>query len=136
MRRSCFVCPFKRIEREADITLADCWGASRLVPQIDDNKGLSSVIVHSKKGLSLWSKVATMVDSVELPLEEIIKGNTNMIENRTCDYKKRSIFYKLLHSKHPRKAFQFAERQGVAKKQNILRRIINKLKTIFKKLFR
>lgn len=136
MRRSCFVCPFKRIEREADITLADCWGASRLVPQIDDNKGLSSVIVHSDKGLSLWSKVASMVDCVELPLEEIISGNTNMIENRTCDYKNRRVFYKLLLSKHPQKAFQFAERQGVAKKPNILRRIINKLKSILKKLFR
>ena len=136
IRRSCFVCPFKRIEREADITLADCWGASRLVPQIDDNKGLSSVIVHSDKGLSLWSKVASMVDCVELPLEEIISGNTNMIENRTCDYKNRRVFYKLLLSKHPQKAFQFAERQGVAKKPNILRRIINKLKSILKKLFR
>lgn len=132
MRRSCFVCPFKRIEREADITLADCWGASRLVPQIDDNKGLSSVIVHSEKGLSLWSKVASLVDSIELPLEEIIKGNTNMIENRTCDNKKRSIFYKLLLSKQPQKAFLFAERQGVTKKPNILRRIINKLKTYSK----
>lgn len=136
MRRSCFVCPFKRIEREADITLADCWGASRLVPQIDDNKGLSSVIVHSDKGLSLWSEVASMVDCVELPLEEIISGNTNMIENRTCDYKNRRVFYKLLLSKHPQKAFQFAERQGVAKKPNISRRIINKLKSILKKLFR
>ena len=132
MRRSCFVCPFKRIEREADITLADCWGASRLVPQIDDNKGLSSVIVHSEKGLSLWSKVASLLDSIELPLEEIIKGNTNMIENRTCDYEKRSIFYKLLLSKQPQKAFLFAERQGVTKKPNILRRLINKLKTYSK----
>ena len=77
-----------------------------------------------------------MVDSVELPLEEIIRGNTNMIENRTCDYKKRSIFYKLLLSKYPKIAFQFAERQGVAKKPNISRRIINKLKSILKKLFR
>ena len=61
-----------------------------------------------------------------------IKGNTNMIENRTCDYKKRSIFYKLLLSKQPQKAFIFAERQGVTKKPNILRRIINKLKTYSK----
>lgn len=136
MRRSCFVCPFKRKEREADITLADCWGASRLVPKIDDNKGLSSVIIHSEKGLSLWSEVASMVDSIELPLAEIIKGNTNMIENRACDYEKRSIFYKLLLSNHPRKAFQFAEQQGVAKKTNILRRILNRMKTIFKKIFR
>lgn len=104
LRRSCFVCPFKRIEREADITLADCWGASRLVPQIDDNKGLSSVIVHSDKGLSLWSKVVSMVDSVELPLEEIVKGNTNLIENRTCDYKKEvssiSCFILSIRKKH------------------------------------
>lgn len=77
-----------------------------------------------------------MVDCVELPLEEFISGNTSMIENRTCDYKNRRVFYKLLLSKHPQKAFQFAERQGVAKKPNISRRIINKLKSILKKLFR
>lgn len=135
MRRSCFVCPFKKIERAADFTLADCWGASKLVPEIDDNKGLSSVIVHTSKGLSLWEKVSKMIDSIELPLDEIVKGNTNMQENRSCDDENRARFYHFLLSKVPKKAFLFAEKQGIEKSPSILQRLRNKVKYTLKKIF-
>lgn len=136
MRRSCFVCPFKRIERAADFTLADCWGASKLIPEIDDNKGLSSVIVHTSKGLALWKKVSKMMDSIELPLDEIVKGNTNMVENRSCNYEYRAKFYHLLFSKTPKKAFQFAEKQGQEKRPSIFQKLKNKVKRTLKKIIK
>lgn len=141
MRRSCFCCPFKNINRAADITLADCWGASRLVPSINDNKGLSSVVVHSKKGLSLWQQAASYMDSIELALDDIVRGNTNMIENRSCDWNKRKIFYRLLHSSHPQKAFRFAEKQGIERTgilmpyvRKIIKKFLKLLKDEFKKM--
>lgn len=103
MRPSCFQCPFKKEERFSDFTLADCWGASKLVPEINDNKGLSSVIVHSTKGQELWEKLSDIIDYREISIEDIAAGNSNLIQNKpqTGD---RQLFYNLLES-NPQKAF-------------------------------
>ena len=127
MRKSCFVCPYKKIERLADITLGDCWGANALVPEIDDNKGLSSVIIHTEKGKKIWDSISLKIDKVELPIEEIIKGNLNMIENRNCDETKRKNFYELLNNGQSEKAFHFAEIDGVYP-PSMIQRAYNKIK--------
>ena len=104
MRRSCFNCPFKRAERVSDFTLADCWGASRLVPQMHDNKGLSSVIVHSQKGHRLWCELQRKVDMKEIPIEAIAEGNSNLTTHKVPD-KGREQFYRTLE-KNPKEAFE------------------------------
>lgn len=104
MRPSCFQCPFKKEKRYSDFTLADCWGANKLVPSIDDNKGLSSVIVHSTKGQRLWQLISDKVEAVEISIDDIAAGNQNLIRNKqqTGD---RKLFYEMLSS-NPRKAFE------------------------------
>lgn len=104
MRVSCFQCPFKKAERLSDFTLADCWGVSRSVPEIDDNKGLSSVIVHSEKGLELWNAISCKIDQMETEISEIAKGNSNLVSNKQ-PAGNRDYFYQLL-SKNPQKAFK------------------------------
>ena len=103
IRPSCFSCPFKKITRLSDFTLADCWGANSIVPQLDDNKGLSSVIVHSEKGYKLWNELSNSIDFVEIPIEEISKGNSNLVSNKNPSGK-RNLFYTKLN-KNPREAF-------------------------------
>lgn len=104
MRPSCFNCPFKHAERFSDFTLADAWGVSKTVPEINDNKGLSSVIVHSSKGLMLWNTISERIDCVEVSIDEIAKGNNNLISNKpqTGD---RRLFYNTLED-NPIKAFE------------------------------
>lgn len=100
LRRSCFNCKFKNQYRAADITLADCWGASKLVPMINDNKGLSSVIIHTDKGLKIWDKASNLMDTQEITIKDICEGNPNMI--RVVDHphflKRRFLFYLLNHN--------------------------------------
>ena len=128
MRLSCFNCPFKNAERLSDFTLADCWGAYKQVPEINDNKGLSSVIVHSKKGLDLWEKLKDRIESRELSIDEIAAGNSNLITNKP-QTGNRKLFYELLATK-PRKAFV---KLCSIKDPTIIQRIITKLRNIFKK---
>lgn len=132
MRRSCFICPFKKMERAADITLADCWGASRLVPEIDDNKGLSTVIVHSEKGFQLWNSLSPRIDERELPLSDLVSGNTNMVENKVCDMKGRMRFYSLLNKGKYNKAFHFAENNGKSQYLILHERVKSKLRRVLK----
>ena len=128
MRLSCFNCPFKNKERISDFTLADCWGAYKFVPEINDNKGLSSVIVHSKKGLDLWEKLKDKIESRVLSIDDIAAGNSNLIRNKPQAGNRR-LFYALLASK-PRKAFV---KLCSVKEPNVVQRIMNKLRILFKK---
>lgn len=128
MRMSCFNCPFKNAERLSDFTLADCWGAYKLVPEINDNKGLSSVIVHSKKGLDVWDKLKYGIESRDLSIDDIAAGNSNLIRNKPQTGNRR-LFYELLASK-PRKAFI---KLCSVKDPSIFRRIVAKLRMLLRK---
>ena len=132
MRKSCFQCPFKNAERISDFTLADCWGASKLVPNVNDNKGLSSVVVHSHKGLELWYSVRAKLEFKEIPLEEISKGNPNLIQNKKPSGD-RSLFYKKL-KENPERAFT---KLCKVNSPSLISRIIKKMKInkIFSKTF-
>lgn len=127
MRPSCFNCPFKHAERLSDFTLADAWGVSKIVPEINDNKGLSSVIVHSRKGLELWDSIRERMDCVEVSIEDIAKGNSNLIFNKlqTGD---RHLFYKTL-DENPMKAFG---KLCAIEKTSYIKKVCKKLRFILK----
>ena len=125
MRPSCFTCPFKKITRISDFTLADCWGAYKLVPEINDNKGLSSVIVHSRKGLELWEAIKTNIDSIDISIGDIAAGNRYLISNKQPTGN-RKRFYTYLKT-NPRKAFQVLCNDS---KTNFFMTIINVVKKI------
>lgn len=51
-RKSCYNCVFKGMERVADLTIGDFWGAEKYVKKIN-KPGMSVISVHSKKGQEL-----------------------------------------------------------------------------------
>ena len=55
-RPSCFICPFKGIDHVSDFTISDCWGLGESL-SINDDKGLSALLIHSQKGVDLFEKV-------------------------------------------------------------------------------
>lgn len=65
-RESCHSCHFKGIERCSDLTIADGWGIDKLHPEFDDNRGCSTVILQSEKGIKSW--------------EEIVKPNVRYVD--------------------------------------------------------
>lgn len=70
LRKSCFVCPFKCPHgTKADITIGDLWGISQIAPEIDDDKGISLVIVHTKRGIELLKSVPLITLNYENVLE-------------------------------------------------------------------
>lgn len=96
MRPSCFQCPFKNAKRISDFTLADAWGVYHSTPDINDNKGLSSVVVHSKKGLELWNILKHKIDSVQVSIDDIAAGNSNLITNKP-QTGNRQLFFETLN---------------------------------------
>ena len=50
LRLSCYNCPAKGGKSGSDLAIADFWGINDALPDFDDNKGVSLILVYSGKG--------------------------------------------------------------------------------------
>ncbi len=75
LRPSCYNCAFKSVHRRADITLADFWGINHVFPDMNDNKGISLVLVHSLKGKKVWNEISEQMCIRETDPQVVNKCN-------------------------------------------------------------
>lgn len=73
LRPSCYSCVTKDGKSKSDITLGDFWGIDRVMPDFDDDKGCSVVVVHSKKGMTLLNQIN--IETRETSLDNVLKYN-------------------------------------------------------------
>lgn len=57
LRPSCYHCKYTNLKRPSDITIADFWGIEKCMPDFDDNKGVSLVLINSSKGQRLFEDI-------------------------------------------------------------------------------
>lgn len=57
LRPSCYFCPYASLKRCGDITIGDFWGIEKVDAVYSDNAGVFLVIINTKKGERLFSKV-------------------------------------------------------------------------------
>lgn len=81
LRDSCYNCSFKSKNRQTDITLADFWGVENIVPQFNDDKGTSLVIVNTKKGQKLFDDIKDHMIYQESDFEESLRPNPSMYKS-------------------------------------------------------
>ena len=55
LRPSCYACPTKSGKSGSDITIADFWGIEEVLPEFDDDKGISLILSYTEKGI-YWLK--------------------------------------------------------------------------------
>lgn len=81
IKSGCFNCKVKNFSSQSDFTVGDYWGAEVVEKDIDDNKGLSAVIIHTEKAENLLSDLTSEdLFTKETNLEDIIKYNKNIVE--------------------------------------------------------
>lgn len=76
----CYKCPFANIERISDITIGDFWGIEKVMPKFPSEKGVSEIIVNSKKGMKLVNDILK-IDGViydECLTDDYIKYQHNL----------------------------------------------------------
>lgn len=81
LRKSCYNCNFKTVNRNSDITMGDLWGIKNILPDITDDKGVSVVFIQSEKGKRLFEKVKDSLWEQEISCEQAIAKNTAMIKS-------------------------------------------------------
>ena len=79
-RNVCYDCPFKKRYRVSDITIWDCFQPKYFDKSFDDDKGTTSVIIHSKKGQDMWMNVLKdgLLKFCEVDPDELVLGNREM----------------------------------------------------------
>lgn len=74
LRPSCYECTAKYMKM-SDITLADFWGIERVAPDMNDGRGISLVLVRSKKGERMLKAESSRLICREVSYEEAVRGN-------------------------------------------------------------
>ena len=98
LRPSCYECHFKDVNRISDITIADFWGIQNELPDMDDDKGTSFVVVHSEKGKELFNSLKGNLKYVQVDINTGIKYNPSMIRSVAYNEKRKLFFNDLSNS--------------------------------------
>ena len=79
-RESCLYCKYAKEERVSDITLGDFWKVStnNKITEKDREKGISLVLINTKKGEDFFEKCKNDVFYQERKIEEAVKGNPHL----------------------------------------------------------
>ena len=69
LRPSCYSCVFKEIPRISDVTIGDSWGVENYMPDMDDDKGTSVILVHSSNGEKIFQEIRKKLIVSEVGLD-------------------------------------------------------------------
>lgn len=78
LRPSCTVCRYTSMHREGDLTIGDFWGIENVLPEIDDGKGVSALLVNSAKGQRLVGQLTDVLELKPCTPEQIAGRQPNL----------------------------------------------------------
>jgi coenzyme F420-reducing hydrogenase beta subunit len=97
LRPSCYDCQFKTLNRQSDITLGDFWHIDKILPHMNDDKGLSLVFVNSDGGKDMFKGILKQMISEEVDIRQMPPMNKSITQsakenpNRTAFFKEIQI---------------------------------------------
>lgn len=104
---SCLNCQFKLKKSGADLIIGDFWGGAQVIPEWDDRKGMSAVVILNSGAAVLLERCNLDLKPVEYT--SILKNNPYLEASITPDKEKRLRFQTVYSEKGIRKALHYAE---------------------------
>ena len=95
LRPSCYGCKCKNGASHSDLTIADYWGISRIMPDFDDDKGVGLVLLNTDKGCGIFYSLGMEVRTSNLV--DANHGNGGFKEHVTIPPKREFFFDDLSH---------------------------------------
>lgn len=92
LRPSCYNCKFRTLNRQSDITLADFWGVQYILPEMDDDKGTSLIILNSKLGKQIFEKISDKMVYKEVNIKDAVKYNPAAIKSPILNCNREKFF--------------------------------------------
>lgn len=128
LRKSCYRCKFKGVERRCDITLGDFWGIEQIQPNAKNELGTSLVLVHSEKGSRLMSAVMQGLKMSEIDIREILDKHNIMLTESCTEHPYRRQFFNDKENDYQK----LADKYCVPKRKKLFERVISKIRRILK----
>ncbi len=91
LRPSCFVCPSRSGRSASDLTLGDFWNINEVCPNLNDDKGISLVLVNTEKGDRILKMLNVKTQAVTY--KQALAGNT-VLERSPRHPKQSDLFWK------------------------------------------
>lgn len=123
LRQSCYNCPAKSGKSGADITIGDFWGIENVRPELDDDKGLSLVLVNSPRGMVSLKTLSCRF--VPVGFDEAVKGNSAYYHSVSKPVNREFFFHCI------RKGYNVQEALAACESPNVFHRV---RRIIFRKL--
>ena len=94
LRPSCYECKCKNGDSQSDITIGDYWGVKEVDRELDDDKGLSIVMINTDKGMDVFTSLSDLFYQ-RIPIDHAMMLNGGFSEHVQW-HSKRNKFYKML----------------------------------------
>lgn len=130
LRESCYDCKFKKINRMSDITLGDFWGIDNILPEMNDKKGTSLIMLNSEKGRKIFDEIKKDTIYKEVNFEEAIKYNPSF-NNSSNKNNNRNEFFKDLNKLEFKKLIK-----KYGKNTTFFYKAMRKIKSILNKILK
>lgn len=85
-RPSCYHCRYTTVYRDCDFTIGDFWGIEKVAPEMDDNRGVSLVLVRSAKAKALFESIQADGIWKECPIESALQPQLLKPTEQPKDY--------------------------------------------------
>ncbi|MGN1343319.1 MAG: Coenzyme F420 hydrogenase/dehydrogenase, beta subunit C-terminal domain, partial [Traorella sp.] len=92
LRPSCYSCSFRGMNKISDFTLGDFWGVKKIKPDMFDDKGISILILNSKKSEMIFESIKQFFIFEDVNTNDVIKHNKPLISSPKIP-KQRKKFY-------------------------------------------
>lgn len=130
-RPSCDSCKYTNLNRVGDITIGDFWGIEKCSPTLDDNNGVSFVLVNTKKGEGIFDKIKEYICYEKCDINNCIQPN---LKEPTKPSPLRKQFWQDYHNKGFSYCIKKFTDYGLTYKITaLLKRINNKIVILIKK---
>lgn len=80
-RSSCHACRWRGLRSGSDLTIADCWGVERFMPEMYDERGVSLLLVNSERGRAAKEAILPYVECASLTFRDAVEGNPAIVRD-------------------------------------------------------
>ena len=128
LRPSCYSCQFKGISRCSDFTLGDYWGVWSQLPEYNDGKGTSIVLIHSEKGREIWSEISTQMQSQQVDAVHCMDENISAIQSSKPSPMRSAFMQRYFKEDFKGLVEELLPPPAPEKRSSLFRRMLHKLK--------
>lgn len=119
LRPSCYDCTAKSLKC-SDLSMADFWGIENIDYSFNDDKGISMIILRTKKGVELWDEIKENILYKNVGYDNVIKYNSAEFKSVSKPWN-RNYFFKDLQ------VLSYKQLEKKYLNRSILRKILDKV---------